>query len=124
MAQVLSELSYFSRRLNEEIARAKRGRGRFSIAVFTSQPPSGEIPEIACTRGLPGLLTAVRETDCVARIGNDTITVLLIDSDGEGSRKAALRLLERVGDEASRWSVRVLEYPEQESVLCDLGFVA
>ncbi len=124
MGQILSELYYFSRRLSEEIARVKRGHGQFSIVVFTSQPPEGELPEITCVRSLPGVLTGVRETDCVARIGNDTIAVLLIDSDSAGSSTAALRLLERIGGEASRWSIRILEYPEQESALYDLGLVA
>lgn len=124
MGQMLSELDYFSRRLQEEIARAKRGHSQFSIVVFTSQPPDAELPEIACVRGLPAILTGVRETDCVTRASRDTIAVLLIDSDGEGSRAASLRLLERIGDAAARWTIRVLEYPEQESVLYDLGLVA
>jgi hypothetical protein len=124
VGQILSEFYYFSRRVQEEIARVKRGASRFSIVVFTSQPPDGELPEIACVRSLPPILTGVRETDTVCRIGRDAIAVLLIDSDGEGSRKAALRLLERIGGETSRWSIRVLDYPEQESVLVDLGLVA
>jgi hypothetical protein len=124
VGQILSEIDYFIRRMGEEIARAKRGRSQFSIVVLTSQPPVGELPEIACVRGLPWVLTGVRETDCVARIDRDTIAVMLIDSDGEGSRAAAQRLLERIGDAASRWSIQVLEYPAQESVLYDLGLVA
>ena len=124
MGQILSELDYFTRRMGEEIARARRGRSEFSIVVLTSQPPDAELPEIACIRGLPSVLTGVRETDCVARIGRDTIAIMLIDSDGEGSRNAALRLLERIGDAASRWSIRVLEYPAQEALLVDLGLVA
>ncbi len=50
--------------------------------------------------------------------------MLLIDVDGEGSRKASLRLLERIGDEAGRWSIRILEYPDQARVLAALGLVA
>ena len=124
MGQILSEVDYFTRRMGEEIARAKRGRSQFSVVVLTSQPPDGELPEIACVRGLPSVLTGVRETDCVARIDRDTIAVMLIDADGEGSRTAALRLLERIGDAASRWAIRVLEYPTQESVLVELGLFA
>jgi PleD family two-component response regulator len=124
MGQILSELDYFARRLQDEIARVKRGHAQFSIVVFTADPPDGELPEIACIRGLPALLTGVRETDCVTRPGRDTIAVLLIDSDAEGSRTAAARLLERIGDAASRWSIRVLEYPAQESVINELGLVA
>ena len=124
MGQVLSDSDYFVRRLAEEGARARRGKGGFSVVLFTSRPAEGELPEIACVRGLPSILTGVRETDCVARIGLDAIAVLLIDSEGEGSRAAATRLLERIGDAASHWDVRLLEYPDQESVLVDLGIAA
>ncbi len=124
MGQILSEFTYFARRLNEEMARARRGRGEFSIMLFTSQPADGELPEIACVRGLAPILAGVRETDCVARVGRDTIAVLLIDSADDGSRTAALRLLERMQDASSNWAIRILEYPAQESVLVDLGLVA
>jgi hypothetical protein len=124
VGQILSEFTYFARRLNEEMARAKRGHGQFSIVLFTSQPPDGELPEISCVRGLPAILTGVRDTDCVARVGRETIAVLLIDSREDASRTAALRLLERIGEASSRWAIRILEYPEQESVLLDLGLVA
>ena len=121
MGQILSDLYYFSRRVHEEMARARRGSGRFSIAVFTSQPAGAELPEIACVRGLPALLTGVRETDTVARVGADTVAVLLVDSGGDGSRRASLRLLGRLGADAPRWAVRVLEYPDHESILVDMG---
>jgi hypothetical protein len=49
---------------------------------------------------------------------------MLIDADGEGSRTAALRLLDRISDAASFWDIRVLEYPAQEAVLFDMGLVA
>jgi GGDEF domain-containing protein len=124
VTQILSEFTYFARRLNEEIARVRRGHGEFSIVLFTSQPADGELPEIACVRGLPAILTGVRETDCVARVGRDTIAVLLIDSAQDASRSAALRLLERIGNASSRWAIRILEFPEQESTLVDLGLVA
>jgi hypothetical protein len=124
VSQVLSDIAYFSRRVADEVARVKRSNSAFSIALFTSQPEPAELPEIACVRGLPAILDGVRETDAVCRIDNDSIAVLLIDTNGEGSRKAALRLLERMGDEIGRWRVSVLEYPERESILFDLGLVA
>lgn len=124
MGQLLKTSEYFSQRVLDEIARAKRSGTEFSIAVFKSQPAEGELPEVACVRGLPAILTGVRDTDSVCRIGTDTIAVLLIDAGGEGSRRAAVRLLERMGEDAGRWSVKVLEFPERESVLVDLGIEA
>jgi len=124
VGQILSDLGYFTRRVQDEMARAKRSGSSFSIAVFTAQPGHGELPEIACVRSLPAILTGVRQTDTVARVGLDAIAVLLVDADGEGSRAASLRLLERLGEDAHRWHVRVLEYPDQESLLVDLGLTA
>lgn len=122
--QLLCDISYFSRRVAEEVARARRSGTKFSIALFTSQPALEELPEIACVRGLPAILSGVRDTDTVCRFDNDSIAVLLIDADGEGSRKAALRLLERMGDNVGLWRISVLDYPERESLLVNMGLVA
>jgi len=124
VGQILSDARYFTRRVGEEAARCERSGTRFSIAVFTSQPGDGELPEIACVLSLPALLASVRETDTVCRVDDDSIAVLLIDADGEGSRKAALRLLERIQAQAGHWQVRVFEYPERELILVDVGLVA
>lgn len=125
MGKVLAEASYFSRRVADEVARSRRSGAEFSIVVFTSKPDAGELPEIACVRSLPRILQSVRDTDAVCRIADDSIAVLLIDSGGEGSRTAALRLLSQMGEGSARnWSVNVLEYPERESLLLDLGIVA
>lgn len=124
MGQLLKTSEYFQQRVLDEIARSKRSGTDFSIVVFKSQPLDDELPEVACVRGLPAILTGVRDTDSVCRIGNDTIAVLLIDATGEGSRKAAVRLIERMGNEAGRWAVKVLEFPDRESVLVDLGLAA
>jgi hypothetical protein len=124
VAQILSDLYYFTRRVQDEIARVRRSGTHFSIAVFTAQPAVGELPEEACVDGLPAILTGVRETDCVCRVDRETIAVLLIDAAGDGSRRASLRLLQRLGADAARWHVRVLEYPEHETVLVDMGFAA
>lgn len=115
---------YFSRRVQDEMARARRAGTHFSIAIFTAQPSVGELPEVACVQGLPAILTGVRETDSVCRVDRETIAVLLIDASGEGSRVASLRLMQRLGADAARWHVRVLEYPEHESVLIDMGLAA
>lgn len=64
MAQILSDISYFSRRVSDEAARAKRQGTQVSIAVFTSQPAPGEHSEIACVTRLPDILCGV--TRCVA----------------------------------------------------------
>ena len=52
------------------------------------------------------------------------IGVMLIDSSGEASRRAALRLVKLLGEVSACWAVRIVEYPQHEGVLVDLGLVA
>lgn len=118
------DLAYFERRLSEEIARARRRDNLFSVVVFTSEPEEGELPDVACARGSTAILTGVRETDSVCRISDDSLAVLLVDADGEGSRGAALRLLERLGSDLGRWRVRVLDYPTFPRIFDELGLAA
>jgi hypothetical protein len=115
VAQVLSEVYYFSRRVADEIARARRSGTRFSIVLFTALPAPGELPEIACVTWLPTILRHTRETDTVCRVTRDTIAVLLIDAAAEGAQQAAARLSEQLGDDANRWQVSVLRYPENHA---------
>lgn len=124
MGQILSDPTYFSRRLTEEMARSRRSGVRFSVVLLTSQPADGELPEIACDRALPELLESVRQTDCVSRIGPATIAVMLIDASDAASRRAALRLVKQLGDASACWGVRIIEYPEQERILLGLGLAA
>ena len=124
MAQVLSDSYYFSRRLADEVARAERSGTRFSVVILRSEPRGGQLSEIACVESLPTVLSNVRDTDTVCRINHDSIAVLLIDADGEGSRVAALRLMDRMGADISRWSVSILEYPERASTLAELALAA
>jgi hypothetical protein len=124
MGQVLMDLAYFERRLSEEVARARRRDNVFSVVVFTSEPEEGELPDVACARGSSKILTGVRETDSVCRISDDSLAVLLIDADGDGSRSAALRLLERLGADLGRWRVRVLDYPTFPHIFHELGLAA
>ncbi len=124
MAQLLSDSYYFSRRLADEVARAERSGTRFSVVILRSEPRGGQLSEIACVESLPTVLSNVRDTDTVCRINHDSIAVLLIDADGEGSRVAALRLMDRMGADISRWSVSILEYPERASTLAELALAA
>jgi GGDEF domain-containing protein len=124
VTQILSDLYYFTRRVTDEAARSRRSGTNFSIALLKSQPIGDQLPEAACVEAIPTVLENVRDTDTVARMNADTIAVLFIDADGEGSRKAALRLLERLGDDLGCWSVSVLDYPQRSAQLAELGLVA
>jgi hypothetical protein len=96
----------------------------FAIAIFTSRPGDGEMPDVACVRALPALLADIRETDTVCRIGDDRIAVLLIDAEGEGSLAAAERLTGDLAGHASSWDTAVLQYPGRDDLLDEVGIAA
>jgi hypothetical protein len=121
MQRLLMDVRYFSRRVAEEIARSRRSGTVFSVATFTSRPEPGDFASVACVERLPSILASVRATDTVCRTADDTIAVLLIDADGEGSRAAALRLLDRIGDDLGRWEFRILDYPAHEALIAEIG---
>jgi hypothetical protein len=70
------------------------------------------MPEIAWVRNLP-TTRGVRETDR-ARIGRHDRHPAPMPMATAPAR--SLRLFERIGGNASRWSVRVLERPDHESI--------
>ena len=43
------------------------------------------------------LVDSVREVDTVSRYGGDEFTVILVESNAEGARDLALRVIERLG---------------------------
>jgi hypothetical protein len=122
MRPVLIDVPYFSRRVAEEIARSRRSGTVFSVVTFTSRPDPGDFAAVTCVESLPLILANVRATDTVCRTSDDTVAVLLIDADDEGSRAAALRLLDRIGDDLGRWEFRILDYPAHEALIAEIGF--
>ena len=124
MATLLLEPAYFQARVRREIARAARGGGHFSVAVFTIISDYGEHPELACARAIPGLLNGVRDTDTVCRLRDDAIAVLLIDADGAGSAIAAERIVAGLRREADRWDVRIVEGAAADDLLADMSAAA
>ena len=124
MAALLLEPTHFRAHVAQEIARARRSGGRFSVALFTIVPDYGEHPELACVAALPSLLSDVRETDSVCRVADDCIAVLFIDTDGGGSDRAAQRLLAGLRLHAIRWDIEIVEYPQDAPLISELVVLA
>ncbi len=84
--------------LDQEIARARRFRNSFCVAVITVEP-SGGIPEVSggeylqmCLADASAQLKAIlRETDCAARLSESQLAVLLIETGHFAASNAVKR---------------------------------
>ena len=105
-------------RVREEIARAKRHNHPFSLLVFELLPASDGIPtRKKMETGLQALNASVRDYDVVGRAFDDTIVVLLIETDAQGARDALLRIRNRLARAAGTWQVTTYNYPQHEAAI-------
>jgi len=96
---------YVMQRLDDELARLKRSGGALSVAMVDLDgfkrvnDVQGHDTGDAVLRAVAGaLLTATRKVDVVARYGGDEFVVLLPNTDGEGARALATRILNQTRD--------------------------
>jgi diguanylate cyclase (GGDEF)-like protein len=95
---------YFDDQLDKEIFRSRRNGKPFSLLMLDLDAFKAYNDRFLHTSGdivlqeFAGLLRdAVREVDTVARFGGDEFAVILEESDAEGARDLANRLVERFG---------------------------
>jgi diguanylate cyclase (GGDEF)-like protein len=129
---------YFDNQLQKEILRSRRSGGTFSLLLFDLDGftvyndrflrSAGDI----ALQEFAGLLqSCVREVDTIARRGGDEFSVVLLDSDADGARTLATRVVERFqrhllpGDKDARTerlsvSVGVASFPSDSFDYADL----
>ncbi len=98
--------------VEKEVARAKRFRNQYSLAVF-SILPDGKLPGITDSEYLymclsdfaAGLGKTLRSIDCAARFSDGQLAVLLIGTDRYSARKASDRLARVEKGEGLRYTV-------------------
>ncbi len=100
---------YFMLRLEEEVARTKRGGPAFGLLLIE---PIGEPDTALRTRMLLVLERTFRTADLVGRLGDLRFGVLLPDSDHEGSRAAQERLEKLLGHKNIRVTLTVRPHGE------------
>lgn len=110
--------AYLQARLREEISRAVRHGSQFSLVIF-EEAPSGDGLHLRqkMEYGLQVLSSSVREGDVVARVYDDTMAVLLIETTTRDVQDALIRMRGRIARYAGTWHIAVYNYPEHASYI-------
>jgi hypothetical protein len=105
-------------RLREEIARAKRHGRQFGVVMFEEVPSADGLRlRQKLEYGMKALTATARDYDIVVRAYDDTIAVLLIETDARGMRDALFRLRSCMTRQAGSWKVTAYHYPEDAETI-------
>jgi diguanylate cyclase (GGDEF)-like protein len=105
---VANTRSFYSR-LELEIARARRGRGRFSLVYFdlddfkAINDERGHVVGDHVLRAVAACaIQVLRSTDLLARLGGDEFAALLADTNADGAQRAVAKLQQALLTEMDR----------------------
>jgi GGDEF domain-containing protein len=116
---------YLQDRVHEEIDRCRRHGHPFSLLVFEARPVSdGILIRQKIGIAMEILRGQLRPSDVMARAFDDTIAVLLVETDATGAKDALLRLRGRlalVG--GTTWRIDVHAYPRDEDNIRHLAML-
>lgn len=121
---IVHNREYMQSRLREEVARTRRHGGAFALLIFEAVPSEGlSITQKmhAASRELTGLM---RASDVLAQVFDDTLALLLSDTDSHGAHDALFRLRSRIIQNTGRWEVLQLAYPQDSAAIAALPFLA
>jgi GGDEF domain-containing protein len=116
MASEKHDRVYFQSRLREEMDRARRYNREFSLLLFEAVPATDGIPvgkkvEIA----LDAIAPHLRTSDVVARVFEDTVAALLVETNLDGAHDALFRIRNRLASRAGRWQVTTYCFPRDRT---------
>jgi GGDEF domain-containing protein len=115
-------LWYLERRLKDELARAARKEGAFSLICWRLRGLSGEtIPDEHVTKAAEIISGALRSYDVFARIDEERFVALLFDADQQPATTAAFRIkgdMQVQMQTTGRWQAGVATFP-QDGVVGD-----
>jgi len=109
--------AYMQSRLREEIARARRYGTPFAIAVFETVASDGLPLRKKMEYALSMIAGAVRTSDVVALAFEDTIVVLLVQTDATAVKDALLRVRNSVSRQAGGWQMTTYVFPRDEAAI-------
>ena len=116
--------SYMQARLREEIARCRRFGGKFTLLMVEEMPSTdGLTIRRKLIEGLRVLQRITRSCDVVAHIFDDTIAVLLVETDSAHAKAALLRIQNYLARWAGVWAVSSYSFPEQEADIVGLSLL-
>jgi len=119
--------AYLQSRIHEERARHARHGHPFAIIIFEALPATDGV---AVPRRIAWLIEAlqrhVRPSDVIARAFEDTVVVLLVETDETGARDALFRLRGMIAESgsASRWRIACYAYPRDAAAIAELPLLA
>jgi len=120
----IHDRAYMRARVHEELARARRYQHPFAVIVFELLPSvDGLLPHRKMDAGLQILNASIREEDCVGKAFDDTIVVLLIETDARGAKDALMRLRNRLVRIAGSWQVTAYTFPMHEQSIEQLALL-
>ena len=108
--------TYFQSRLREEMDRARRYSREFSLLLFEAVPATDGIPvgrkvEFA----LDSIAPHLRASDVVARVFEDTVAALLVETNEQGAHDALFRIRNQLASRAGRWQVSAYYFPRDRA---------
>ena len=110
--------AYMRARVHEELARGKRHKRPFAVLVFELVPSAdGLLTHRKMDAGLKVLNASIREEDCVGKAFDDTIVVLLVETDPSGAKDTLIRLRNRITRIARSWQVAAYTFPAQAEAI-------
>jgi GGDEF domain-containing protein len=117
---------YIQARLREEVARHARHGHPFGLLVFEARTGDGVPLRVKLDALAGALATRLRPSDVIARVFDDTIVVLLVETDSAGSHDVLFRLrslLAQAGMGTS-WQIECLNYPQDDDALAALPLMS
>ncbi|MBF6601044.1 MAG: hypothetical protein IVW36_11095 [Dehalococcoidia bacterium] len=111
-------------RLHEELDRARRYKRVFSVLTFEEVPASDGLPiHVKMARALEAMFAVVRVSDLIARPYDDTLVVVLVETDRRGAADALFRIRQRIANRAGTWRVTTLTFPDDNELIVQAEFL-
>lgn len=111
---------YMRARVHEELARGKRHKRPFAVLIFELVTSDGLLTHRKMDAGLQILNASIREEDCVGKAFDDTIVVLLVETDPSGAKDTLMRLRHRLTRITGSWQVTAYTFPADDEAIAEM----
>jgi GGDEF domain-containing protein len=113
---------YLQDRIGEEIDRHSRHGHPFALFVFEAQTVAdGVSVRHRINEAIEAIRPQLRPSDVIARVFEDALAVMLVETDAEGAKHALLRLRGRLATLGSlAWRIETYNYPHDSETIATL----
>ena len=121
----LMDRGYLQQRIREEVERSRRYKHEFALLVCEAAPAADGIPmRLKVAYGVRAIEHAVRGSDVIARVYEDVIAVLLVETGAAGLEDALFRVRQKLTVEAGGWRFSGYSFPADEAAIHSLSFLS